>query len=165
VVNSGLLLGNGDYTRGEAGRIDPPPIAAARMTNPVRSPGADSLAPRFARGGLYLMAGHGLGFALNFAINLAIARTLGPDGFTPYALAFAWNELLVILGAFSLNLALVQFREESQALYDTALAICAGIGLVGMLASFAIAGLAAQPRSAAPCRRRGSSSSWAARAS
>jgi PST family polysaccharide transporter len=119
------------------------------MTNPVpsseeRSPGDDSLAPRFARGGLYLTAGYGLGFALNFAINLAIARELGPDGFAPYALAFAWNELLVVLGAFSLNLALVQFREESQALYDTALAICAVIGLVGMLASLGIAGLAAQ---------------------
>ncbi len=117
------------------------------MTNQERSPRGESLAPRFARGAVLLMAGHWLGFAVNLVINLAIARTLGPDGFAPYALAFALNEWLVVLGAFSLNLALVQIREESQPLYDTALAICLALGLVGMAASLGIAAYAAQRHS------------------
>lgn len=115
------------------------------MTDAKR--GAEPLGPRFARGAVHLVTGQWLAFALNFVLHLAIARILGPDAFGPYASAFALCELLVILGAFSLNLALVQFREESQSLYDTALALCAGLGVVGMLASLGLAAFAAQRHS------------------
>jgi len=76
---------------------------------------------------------------LNMAIGVALARILGPEAFGLYAFVFAINELLNIVGAFSLHSALIQSRDESQELYDTALAICFGLGLLGMVAALAIA--------------------------
>ncbi len=103
-----------------------------------------SLGPGFARGALVLGAGHWIGFALNLVLNLAIARVLGPDGFGPYAVASALSEMLAILGTFSMYLALLQSREESQSLYDSATAFSAALGLVGVIASLALAAFAAR---------------------
>ena len=103
-----------------------------------------SLGPGFARGALYLGAGHGIGFALNLVLNLAIARVLGPDAFGPYALASALNAMLAILETFSMYFALIRSREESQGLYDSATALSAALGLVGMIASLGIAAFAAR---------------------
>src|SRR4030095_60396 len=105
---------------------------------------AGSLGPGFARGALYLGAGHWIGFALNLVLNLVIARVLAPDAFGPYALASALNEMLAILGTFSMYLALLQTREESQSLYDSATAFSAALGLVGMIASVGLAAFAAR---------------------
>jgi O-antigen/teichoic acid export membrane protein len=103
-----------------------------------------SPASGFARGALYLGAGHWIGFALNLVLNLAIARVLGPDAFGPYALASALNGMLTILETFSMYLALLQSREESQSLYDSATAVSAALGLVGMIASLGLAAFSAQ---------------------
>jgi len=107
-----------------------------------------SLAARFARGALYLSAANWSAFALSFVLNLAIARVLGPDAFGPYALAYGLNEALAIVGAFSTHLALVQTREESRTLYDTATALSAALGLCAMLASLGLAGYALRSHSA-----------------
>jgi PST family polysaccharide transporter len=107
-----------------------------------------TLGPGFARGAIYLGAGQWLTFLINLALNLAVARVLGPDAFGPYAIAYALNELLVVLGAVSLNLALLRSREESQSLYDTATAASAALAVVSMAASLGLAAFAARRHSA-----------------
>ncbi len=74
-------------------------------------------------------------------IQILIARLLGPAELGIYAFVFAINELLHIVGAFSLGAALIQSREESQRLYDTALVMSLGLAGVGLLASLLIAPL------------------------
>ena len=61
---------------------------------------------------------------------------LGPEAFGLYAFVFAISGFVSIIGAFSLGLALIQSREESQELYDTALAITVGLGLASLLPAF-----------------------------
>ena len=78
---------------------------------------------------------------LNFAIQIAIARMLGPEEFGLYAFVLAINSFVAIVGAFSLGFALIQAREESQELYDTAFILSAGLGLIVLLVSLGIAPL------------------------
>jgi PST family polysaccharide transporter len=105
------------------------------------SPRQGGLGKRFLVGSMYLGVSNWLTYALNFATQILIARMLGPEDFGLYAFVRAIYELLSIVGAFSLGAALVQSRDESQRLYDTALAICIGLGLVGLVAAGAIAPL------------------------
>ena len=100
---------------------------------------ARDLGKRFLLGSLYMGAGNWITYALNFAIQIAIARILGPSEIGFYAFVFAINEFLNIVGALSLGIALIQSREESQSLYDTALAICAVLALIGLLAAAGVA--------------------------
>jgi len=101
--------------------------------------GAGGIGRRFLVGSVYLGASNWLTYALNFATQILIARMLGPEEFGLYAFVRAIYELLSIVGAFSLGAALVQSRDESARLYDTAMAISIGLGLVGALAAGAIA--------------------------
>ena len=106
-----------------------------------------SLARRFVLGSVYLGAGSWLAYLLNFGMQIAIARLLGPSAFGLYAFCFAINEFLNIVGAFSLNFALIQSREESQSHYDTAFAICAGLGGLGLLLAACVAPILGAARS------------------
>jgi PST family polysaccharide transporter len=86
-------------------------------------------------GTLYLGVGSWITSALNFAINIAVARLLGPTDFGIYAFAASINELLNIVGAFSFGVALIQFRDESQRIFDTAFALLALLGAIGLVAA------------------------------
>ncbi|MDJ0847948.1 MAG: oligosaccharide flippase family protein [Myxococcota bacterium] len=98
-----------------------------------------SLGRRVFRGSAILSAGSWLAQAVNLVIALVIARVLGPADFGLYAFCFAINEFLNIVGAFSLQHALIQSRDASQELYDTAFAIYAGLGGLAVLLAAAIA--------------------------
>jgi PST family polysaccharide transporter len=108
-------------------------------TSPVQ-PRSD-LGRSFLVGSVYVSFGNWFSTALNFAIQIAIARMLGPQEFGLYAFVLAINSFVAIVGAFSLGLALIQAREESQELYDTAFILSAGLGLVVLLVSAGIAPL------------------------
>ena len=95
----------------------------------------------FLVGSVYVSFGNLFSAGLNFAIQIAIARMLGPKEFGLYAFVLAINSFVAIVGAFSLGLALIQAREESQELYDTAFILSAGLGLIVLLVSAGIAPL------------------------
>lgn len=117
---------------------------SADPDNEAEQPGAGAprgLARRFFVGGLYLSFGSWVTSALNFVIGLLIARMLGPEILGFYALVFSVNEVLNVIGAFSLGLAVVQQPEESETLYDTALGISALLGGLGLLAALGMAPL------------------------
>jgi len=97
------------------------------------------LARRFLVGGAYLGAGNWLSYAINFALTLGIMRLLGPAEFGLYAFVFAFNEFLNIVGAFSLGVVLIQAREAEQELFDTALVLLLGLGLLGLLIGIPVA--------------------------
>jgi PST family polysaccharide transporter len=107
-----------------------------------------ALGARFLKGSFYLGAGNWLTYALNFALSLVLARLLGPDAFGFYAFVLAVNELLNIITGFSIQLAVVQAREESQELYDTALAILAGLGALALVGAGILAPFLAAQRGA-----------------
>ncbi len=110
------------------------------MTTPP-PPGRSDLGRSFLVGSAYVSFGNFFSAVLNFAIQIAIVRMLGPEEFGLYAFVLAINSFVAIIGAFSLGLALIQAREESQELYDTAFALSAGLGLTVLLVSAAIAPL------------------------
>lgn len=101
--------------------------------------GGGGLGRRFLIGGFQLGAGQWLSAALNFAIMIAVARMLGPADFGLYAFVFSINEFLNIVGAFSLQVALIQAREAPQRLFDTAFAMSFGLGVIGLLAALPVA--------------------------
>ncbi len=102
-----------------------------------------TLSQRFLSGAAYLTAGNWFTFAFNFGVNIALARILGPAAFGLYAFVVAVNEFINIIQGFSFGHALVQSRDESDRLYDTAYAASAGLGLVGLVAAAATAPLLA----------------------
>lgn len=105
------------------------------------------LGRRFLWGTLQLGTGSWITYALNFAINIAVARIIGPAELGLYALVFAVNEFLIIVGAVSLNQALIRDREESPTLYNTAFAMAAGLALVGLVIASGLALVLAHYRS------------------
>jgi PST family polysaccharide transporter len=104
-------------------------------------PSRGNLGRRFLVGSLYLGFGSWASYSFNFATQIVLARLLGPEHFGLYAFVLAINEMLNIIAGFSLSVALIQAREESQTQYDTAFAICAGLGLIGLLVAAALAPL------------------------
>src|SRR5262245_32697872 len=98
-------------------------------------PRAARLGSRFLKGTFQVGGANWAAYALNFALSLALARLLGPEAFGFYAFVFAGNELLNIVTAFSVQLAVLQSREESQDLYDAALALSAALGGAALLAA------------------------------
>lgn len=104
------------------------------------------LGARFLKGSFYLGAGNWVAYALNFALALALARLLGPDAFGLYAFVAAVNEVLNVVTGFSISLAVLQVREESQELYDTGLAISAALGAVALAGAAIAAPLLASHR-------------------
>jgi PST family polysaccharide transporter len=107
-----------------------------------------ALGARFLKGSFYLGAGNWFAYALNFALSLVLARLLGPDAFGFYAFVFAVNELLNIVTGFSIPLAVLQAREESQELYDTSLALSAAFGAVALVGAAILAPFLAAARGA-----------------
>ena len=95
-------------------------------------PRSDGLGRRFVLGSFYLGVGQWASMIFNFATTLVIARILGPADFGLYAFVFAINAFINIVGAFSLNIALIQAKEASENLFDTAFAICAVLGAIGL---------------------------------
>ena len=70
---------------------------------------------------------------VGFAIQLVIARLPGPGSYGVYALAFAINEVLLVLSALPLNQAVVRALTASQSLYDTAFAPSFGLCIIGIV--------------------------------
>ena len=101
----------------------------------------------FLFGSMYLGIASWVTSALSFAINIVLARVLGPEVLGFYAFVFSVNEILNMIGAFSLGLAVIQAPRESQRLYDTAVAISAALGLIGLVAAAVIAPVLAVYRS------------------
>jgi PST family polysaccharide transporter len=93
----------------------------------------------FLLGGLYVGAGSWATTIFRFVVNLLIARILGPETLGFYAFVFSVNELLNMVGAFSMGLALIQSPRSSPRHADTALLIAAALGLAGLVAAAAVA--------------------------
>ncbi|MCG8592083.1 MAG: oligosaccharide flippase family protein [Proteobacteria bacterium] len=104
----------------------------------MAEPGRD-LGRRFVIGTLYLGGGNWISYALNFVLAILIARTLGPDLMGLYALVFAVHEILNLVGSFSIGMALIQSPTESEEQYDTGFVLLGVLGLVGLVAAFAVA--------------------------
>jgi|GEM_PF-1362353 len=117
-------------------------------TPPPASRSDGGLARRFVVGGLYVSIGSWATNVVNFAIGLLLARSLGPEIFGLYAFVAAVDQLVGMVGAFSLQLALVQHPRESDRLYDTAFALSALLGVAGLAVALAIAPVVAHFRSA-----------------
>jgi len=90
-------------------------------------------------GTLYMGAGGWVTYALNFLILIGIARLLGPADFGAYALIAALNEFLNLVGAGSVGHAVLQSRDESESLHDTAYSISGILGLIGLAGALAVA--------------------------
>jgi O-antigen/teichoic acid export membrane protein len=103
---------------------------------------------RFLLGTMYLSGGTWLTYVLNFVITIAVARLLGPADLGMYAFVAAVNELLNLVSAFSLGHALLQAREESDRLSETAYGLCAVLGVVSLAAALLVAPALAHYRSA-----------------
>jgi len=110
-----------------------------------------NLGGSFVRGSLYLGGSQLAINAANFAMQIPIARFLGPAEYGLYALCFAIDQVLNVVGAFSLSFALIQSEEEvGQRDYDTALWLCVFQGVAGLaLAAIAAPVLGAQRSAAA----------------
>jgi PST family polysaccharide transporter len=106
------------------------------------------LGQRFLRGSFYLGPGIWLTYVVNFALSLMLARILGPEAFGFYAFVFAVNEFLNIITGFSIEVAVLRAREESQELYDTAFVLSAGLGGAALLGALVAAPLLVSQRGA-----------------
>jgi O-antigen/teichoic acid export membrane protein len=103
----------------------------------------------FVRGYAYLGSGQLVANIANLAMQIVIARFLGPAEFGLYALCFAIDQVINIVGAFSLSFALIQTEDEpEQRDYDTAFILCAIQGLAGLVIALAIAPILGSERSA-----------------
>lgn len=99
----------------------------------------DRLGRRFLVGTFQLGVGTTAAALANVAIGILLARILGPEEFGLFAFAFVICELIGIVGAFSLGNALIQSRDESPELYDTALVMSLGLAIISLLIAAAIA--------------------------
>jgi len=106
----------------------------------------DGLGRRFLVGTFQLGAGTTAAALANVVIGILLARILGPEEFGLFAFAFVICELIGIVGAFSLGNALIQSREESPQLYDTALLMSVGLAVVSLVIAAAIAPFLFQAR-------------------
>src|SRR5262245_16304364 len=90
-------------------------------------------------GTLYMGAGGWITYAFNFLIMIGVARLLGPADLGAYAFIAALNEFPNIVGLGSVGHAVLQSRDDSKALYDTAYSITGILGLIGLVAALAVA--------------------------
>ena len=87
----------------------------------------------FLRGSAFLGSANWFSSLINFALSLLLARLLGPSIFGLYAFAFAINEFVNLVAAFGINTAVLQSREESQEIYDSAYLLSALLGGAGLV--------------------------------
>jgi O-antigen/teichoic acid export membrane protein len=92
-------------------------------------------------GTLYMGASGWATYAINFLIMIGVARLLGPADFGAYAFVAAVNEFLNMVGSGSVGHAVLQSREESEDLHDTAYSIAGILGLIGLLGALLVAPL------------------------
>ena len=116
------------------------------MNEPV-APEESGMGRRFVRGALYVGIANWTGNVLNFAIAIAVARILGPEAFGIYAFVIAVNEFVSIVNGLAVAPALVQSKQESDALYDTGYALSFAQAALGLLVSLALAPVLAAHRS------------------
>jgi O-antigen/teichoic acid export membrane protein len=90
-------------------------------------------------GTLYLGAGGWTTYALNFLIMIGVARLLGPADLGAYAFIAALNEFLNLVGAGSVGHAVLQTRDDSESLHDTAYSISGILGLIGLAGALLVA--------------------------
>src|SRR5262249_37691490 len=72
-------------------------------------------------------------------INLLVARLLVPADFGLFAIAFAMNELIGVLAAFSIPLAIIYLEETEPHLFDTGAWMMMALNAVSVLAAVIIA--------------------------
>lgn len=119
-------------SQGEREATDEPGAASA---------GHGALGRRFLVGTALLGVGNSAVSALNLVVGILLARLLGPEEFGRFAFVVAITEVLGLFGGFSFGVALIQMREESQRLYDTALAIYAVLGAAMVAVGLVLAGV------------------------
>ncbi len=107
------------------------------MSEPAEPPGG--VGRSVLRGAVFVAGANWTAQILNLLVGLLVARALGPGAFGIYALALAINEFISIVNMFAIAPAVVQSRQQSQSLFDTAYAMSFGFGVAG----FAIAGVVA----------------------
>ncbi|MCA9510009.1 MAG: oligosaccharide flippase family protein [Myxococcota bacterium] len=100
---------------------------------------AGALGRRFLIGTVLLGAGNTAVSVVNLVVGVLLARWLGPEEFGLFAFVLAITEVLSLFGGFSFGVALIQAREESQRLYDTAFAVYAALGAAMIATGAAIA--------------------------
>jgi len=84
------------------------------------APAARSVAARAVRGSASVAAASYAGFVLSFVGTASVARYVGPGEFGAYALAQAYNQILVAFGGFAFTQAVLQSESESPELANTA---------------------------------------------
>lgn len=91
---------------------------------------SNDIGTRAVRGAAWLGTGQMLRQGLAFATNIILARTLFPDDFGLFALAFAAAEIAQILTDFGLGAAIIQRQEKSQVALTTCFWITMGVGVL-----------------------------------
>lgn len=102
----------------------------------------------FLRGSAFLGSANWFSSIINFALGLLLARLLGPSIFGLYAFAFAINEFVNLVAAFGIATAVLQAREESQEIYDSAYMVSALLGGAGLVISLILAPIVGAEHSA-----------------
>src|SRR5262249_54041974 len=88
---------------------------------------------------LWLTGANYAGFVLNILTNLGVMRLLDRPEVGAYVLAFAVSEFVSLVGAFSLELAVIHFKEEGErSLLDTAFILSLLLGAGATLLSVAL---------------------------
>jgi O-antigen/teichoic acid export membrane protein len=84
--------------------------ALARGAGAGGSPsGCGGLAARLARGSAAALVVHVAGASLTYCAQLAVARTIGADGYGVYAYVFAWMTVLAYVSALGFDVSLLRF--------------------------------------------------------
>ena len=109
------------------------------MVTGFEPPENPQLGRRFLRGSAFLGSSNWFSAVINFVLSLWLARLLGPSIFGLYAFAFAVNEFVNLVAAFSIPMAVLQAREESQETYDSAYMLSGLLAAVGLVLSLIIA--------------------------
>jgi O-antigen/teichoic acid export membrane protein len=100
---------------------------------------ASTIARSAVRGSLWLTGANYAGFVINILTNLCVMRLLDRPEVGAYVLAFAVSEFVALVGAFSLELALIHYKDEGAAsLLDTAYILSIFLGAIGAAISVAL---------------------------
>jgi O-antigen/teichoic acid export membrane protein len=84
-------------------------VAGAQPVPQARSAGYGELAARLARGSAAALVVHVAGAGLTYCAQLAVARTIGADGYGVYAYVLAWMTVLAYVSALGFDISLMRF--------------------------------------------------------
>jgi len=100
---------------------------------------ASGIARGAVRGSLWLTGANYAGFVVNILTNLGTMRLLDRPDVGSYVLAFAVTEFVSLVGGFSLELAVIHFKEEGKGWFlDTAFILTLLLGTGAALISVAL---------------------------